>query len=709
MVVSILPGFAQTSSIDITGNLVNNTQTANSVTSTWQNAVFQNSLTCWAAGDPGYCGPNPIVRPSGDINFSYGLANLHQKVNVANALASTGLVTTGFKFEWTSKNGNGWDDGRLDTLSAYVKLYSSGDSKIIENFNYNLNTIHNWTSYSWNENWANTKIGYRGNQVGNVQFGFVGMDNNYWAGPYGPEVTNVSFQLKYKPDPCKNNPLYSPECPNFQDQLAKMTATPKTETSPVIYEDTQTQQYKEEKPPKNEFEDGSKEFDANEHYVDLERLSDTLVKVFDNQVRQEEQVMEIAKEELSKTLEQSEKITKFAESIAKESQNKSIKDSIEIKAETINISSSKKESNDSTFSIFQGPNTSGGTINLSLISPRSVSLNQVQQKENKDSVTSESQVIVSRTPSQIQQQSMLVLSAFTKAQEQIQDNKQINNTSTQISLIGNLSAPVNKNIIQNNTSVSVQQPTEVSTQNLNITLPNNPTTQTTVTNQPYNSTINLLQPNFTVSQPKIQSTYVEQTYQISTSTILTESNSSKQSDQIVVSSVNQVNNIQPQMENIIPSASFFVEKPSVNTDFIIKEQIVEQEVINPMITTETKSKETAIEMPAISNNILLDRSSPLNEIITSKPVVTEEQKQEVKTTGTKQNVKDNEIAGGVSIGNIARSPIGFNSYMVALNDANFYKPKEIYRNQKTVDNVRVLRQLASDRLHQEMVDQQYRR
>ena len=75
----------------------------------------------------------------------------------------------------------------------------------------------------------------------------------------------------------------------------------------------------------------------------------------------------------------------------------------------------------------------------------------------------------------------------------------------------------------------------------------------------------------------------------------------------------------------------------------------------------------------------------------------------------KSNVQDNEIAGGVSIGNIARSPIGFNSYMVALNDANFYRPKEIYRNQKTVDNVRVLRQLASDRLHQEMVDQQYRR
>jgi hypothetical protein len=45
--------------------------------------------------------------------------------------------------------------------------------------------------------------------------------------------------------------------------------------------------------------------------------------------------------------------------------------------------------------------------------------------------------------------------------------------------------------------------------------------------------------------------------------------------------------------------------------------------------------------------------------------------------------------------------------MVALTDVAFYAPKEIYRNQKNVDNARALRQLASDRLHQQMVDQQY--
>ncbi|NDG31763.1 hypothetical protein EB118_17045, partial [bacterium] len=73
------------------------------------------------------------------------------------------------------------------------------------------------------------------------------------------------------------------------------------------------------------------------------------------------------------------------------------------------------------------------------------------------------------------------------------------------------------------------------------------------------------------------------------------------------------------------------------------------------------------------------------------------------------NVQDNDAAAGVSINTIAVTPVGFNAYNIALTDAAFYAPKEIYRNQKVVDNARLLRQLASDRLHQQMVDQQYRR
>ena len=46
-------------------------------------------MTCWQGGDPGYCGPLPRVSAWGAgsnvINYSYGLTDLNQIINIANA------------------------------------------------------------------------------------------------------------------------------------------------------------------------------------------------------------------------------------------------------------------------------------------------------------------------------------------------------------------------------------------------------------------------------------------------------------------------------------------------------------------------------------------------------------------------------------------------------------------------------------------------
>ena len=115
---------------------------------------------------------------------------------------------------------------------------------------------------------------------------------------------------------------------------------------------------------------------------------------------------------------------------------------------------------------------------------------------------------------------------------------------------------------------------------------------------------------------------------------------------------------------------------------------------------------TEAEQPQQQRNFTTDKTNPINDIIDSKPIVAE-QRTETNLAAVNRNAQNNEVAGGVDINNIAIVPVGFNAYNVALRDAAFYAPKEIYRNQKTVDNVRALRSLASDRLHQEMVDQQY--
>lgn len=212
-----------------TGNLVQPTTT--STGSTWVNGVYQDQLTCWAWGDPGYCGPNAIVRPGNNINFSFGTTDLHQVQSIASVLpaSGSGLRVNGYNFGFTAKNGNGWDGGGLDTLSAYVSFYGS-DNKLVRNDYYNLNYQFNWTTFNYSKNFDSP---YAAKDLSTVRYGFVGGDNNFWAGPYGPEVMNVSFSLNYSVDPCATNPLYSPTCPGYMDALNKLLPTTVATTEPV--------------------------------------------------------------------------------------------------------------------------------------------------------------------------------------------------------------------------------------------------------------------------------------------------------------------------------------------------------------------------------------------------------------------------------------------------------------------------------------------
>ena len=73
------------------------------------------------------------------------------------------------------------------------------------------------------------------------------------------------------------------------------------------------------------------------------------------------------------------------------------------------------------------------------------------------------------------------------------------------------------------------------------------------------------------------------------------------------------------------------------------------------------------------------------------------------------------FAAQVAVQNVVVAAMGFNASFdiyktLIMRDAVGYKPFDIYKNQKTVDNARVLRRMngASDRLHEEMVASQYK-
>jgi hypothetical protein len=102
--------------------------------------------------------------------------------------------------------------------------------------------------------------------------------------------------------------------------------------------------------------------------------------------------------------------------------------------------------------------------------------------------------------------------------------------------------------------------------------------------------------------------------------------------------------------------------------------------------------------------------NPLSEIIMQQRFELMQNNIAQPTSSVNRNVIPNELAGSIDIASIASVPAGFNAYSFILKDASFYEPKEVYKNQRTIDNERVLRGLTrgSDSLHQQMVDQQYK-
>ena len=90
--------------------------------------------------------------------------------------------------------------------------------------------------------------------------------------------------------------------------------------------------------------------------------------------------------------------------------------------------------------------------------------------------------------------------------------------------------------------------------------------------------------------------------------------------------------------------------------------------------------------------------------------ITALQEQRIDNNETVKNKGDvSELAGGVDITKLAIAPAGYNAYLaVSLKDTPFYEIKEVYKNQVNVDNARALRQMSSDRLHQQLINLQYK-
>jgi hypothetical protein len=192
--------------------------------------------------------------------------------------------------------------------------------------------------------------------------------------------------------------------------------------------------------------------------------------------------------------------------------------------------------------------------------------------------------------------------------------------------------------------------------------------------------------------------------QSSTSTGLTSvANSQSQASVVNVASVSQTSVVN--IGGLRPATQSIFTDPSVSVSSSMSQG--QLDMYSLQAPPGLNNKQPDVEIPQ-NEGIKIGGRSTLNDAMEQRPMLQSNNVQEQKTETVNRNVQTNELAGAVDITRMATQPAGYQSYSFALADAPFYAPKEIYRNQVNVDNVRVLRQLSSDRLHQDLVNLQYK-
>lgn len=594
-----------------TGNLVVPTTTTSG--STWTNGVYQDALTCWGGGQPGYCGPNPIVRPDGSINYSYGWVDLYQQQLIANVLpySGTGLRVNGYNFNFMAKNGNGWDDGRTDLLYAYVQF--DGPSGTILNNTANLSYQFNWSRITLDQTFATP---YATTDITSVRYGFVGQDNNFWAGPYGPEIYDVNFSLRYSVDPCVSDPLYSPTCPGYLAALAALIPA----TDPIS---EVTASAASSNTADTAGDPGASPTVAAATTASAAASSEAPAPAATEQ-RSESTSERRAGASLSTILgivgrEQS-RITALEQNTVAESVGSSLREAERTasEAEAVAQSSSSQSQEQAQGQDAASASANTGAAEITAITASTVSTASLIARSGPATVVTD----------------MTIDSVNTAATDMTQ-------TPTTMSA-----------------ATEVSMPTAAGAVELRVPGPGSA-----------NMEVNAADP-VVVDMPLGRGLVIELPAQP------------------VIVSVESVI-AAPRMESAT-TAPVVSEVTATQPQFLFRVQ-PQAEIDLPVMTT-----------------VPVGMSTPADDFLEPRAPVIDSSTQGDTSTVRKSSAT-NDLAMGTDITAMAQQPPGYAQYSVALQDAVFYAPREIYRGQKVIDNARALRQLSSDARHQEMVEQQYKR
>ena len=656
-----------------TGNLVyttSNTSFSNPPPDGWATHIWSGFVGTTSTGQ-GYSGGNaPGWNANiGTFMFGYnqGTISYTTPVNYALAQAGTGIQVTGLKYSWEYIN----QEYNRGTLTGNISL-TSNTGQTLQSYSYNMpHTTNGWTPFAGTETFATH---YAPSSLGNLNVSFTGKDDRWWAGYYGPQVRDINVNLTYAvaaPPPVPTDFLRWIPLANENDTFTLTTA------GVVRYGANGTYSYHNYEPGTYSCSNGawgsdpiggvykSCSFGSNTTTTTTTTLPKTTTATTDYSAP----LLEPTNTATTAVLEPVTTTTTAATT----------------STVTDPVVSTTSTTTASTGTVSAGPVVSSSPTSTTTASSSSTTASSSTQNSSKESSgsssgsTSLALSIISKNSDRDAAGSAVAQSAMAQAQAAATQAQQEASSVASSAASNSLSA--------NAATVGTQQSSGGGIKVGNA-----------------NSTNFVLQSGLTtlsVSAGPLstQNTLVQQQGSGGTSTnVLTgqqvSTTNTNVQQTVTTTSTSVVSLLQPQQTLLVSPAM------SISVDQQVQQATVQNNNVS------FQSTELYSLLPP---NMLTDKTNPLTDIIESKQNVPQSNTATVLGPVVNRNAQDSDVAGGVSISKMATSPTGYGDYLnLVLRDVAFYAPKEVYKNQRNVDNERAFRSLGSDRLHQQMVDQQYR-
>jgi hypothetical protein len=660
-------------------------------------------------------------------------------VNVSNAIASAngssnGINVTGFKFSFQAKNGNGWDNSQLDQLNAYVKLYDSTNTNVLENYNYDLNRRFGWTTFSYNETFSNTRAV---NTLGNARYGFIGKDTNVDAGgnpligPYGPEIINVSFSLKYRVDPCSLNPAYSSTCSGFGNILNSTNLLDSTRGG------TSLNQAFAINTALSSSGVGARVhgFNYGFNYTVGESWSGCTATNQDGSCSWYMTIPGRVNATVSLTNSSNQSIYSKNYSLTGDGTSGSVSDKYLL---TTSMNQSLLGSGRISGSTSGTGSRIEGMWATLIYTADPCIANPLSSPDCKDYAYAMAKQLAPASSTTITYNDGVQALDTTTGMplDPTQPLQPSGNTSTQLSgaePLPNNQLPPGASQPASNNSAPTNQPApqgggsqpkagEVRTAGDNKAGPSLGNVMSMISSNQArigNEAKSVVQAAEsaaakdaqqaqqqaeTVSGSLTAQSISSSMIQSNTGTGLTAvANSQSQTSIVNVASVSQtgvvnIGGLRSATQSIFADPTVSLPSSMIQSQF---------DMYSLQAPTTNSNRQPDVEVPQ-NEGIKIGGRSTLSDAMEERTMLQSNNVQEQKTESVNKNVQPNELAGGVDIARMATQPAGYQAYSMMMPDVAFYAPKEIYKNQVNVDNARVLRQLSSDKLHQDLVNLQYK-